>query len=563
MENCVHTKSGFVVMKNILKNITAFLFLTFCILPFVEPLEAQVLSEKSTEITVKNGEKFYVHTVKRKETLSSIVELYDVSEIDVLLNNSNIKRGKVKTGQKLLIPFIQNELENDIVQDEMIDPGFLIEKDCDMVFVSPDSIYRVALMLPLFLEQVDSVLLKSPANVKLLTAKPFSFIHFYEGFMIAVDSLVNTRNLKLELKIYDIDNNITKVDVAMQDPWLKNADLIIGPFYIKPFEMMMSFADTNGIMIVNPLTNRSNLVDNQPNLVKVKPSYYSQIDYVKNLVKDRYVDNNVFIVRMDNNGDSTIIADLSRELKEVINPYTLVSNRKIVSRLRMIYNKMEDKDEVNIEDVEFHSDGTLLDYTLANVLIDDSVRFNNDVYVVNYNNDRLETVNKYGSVARNNVVIVYTDQSVAATQLINKVNMLTERYPVTLICMPEWSKFDKLFSENLMNMSSVYLDDKFLDYNSVAVNSFICKFRKIYGTEPTDYAYQGFDIAWYFLNALMRFGPDMSSCLPYYQIPLLNNDFVFVRNEDGDGLENINWNMYQFKNYEKVKIETFNIIDMK
>lgn len=563
MENCVHTKSGFVVMKNILKNITAFLFLTFCILPFVEPLEAQVLSEKSTEITVKNGEKFYVHTVKRKETLSSIVELYDVSEIDVLLNNSNIKRGKVKTGQKLLIPFIQNELENDIVQDEMIDPGFLIEKDCDMVFVSPDSIYRVALMLPLFLEQVDSVLLKSPANVKLLTAKPFSFIHFYEGFMIAVDSLVNTRNLKLELKVYDIDNNITKVDVAMQDPWLKNADLIIGPFYIKPFEMMMGFADTNGIMIVNPLTNRSNLVDNQPNLVKVKPSYYSQIDYVKNLVKDRYVDNNVFIVRMDNNGDSTIIADLSRELKEVINPYTLVSNRKIVSRLRMIYNKMEDKDEVNIEDVEFHSDGTLLDYTLANVLIDDSVRFNNDVYVVNYNNDRLETVNKYGSVARNNVVIVYTDQSVAATQLINKVNMLTERYPVTLICMPEWSKFDKLFSENLMNMSSVYLDDKFLDYNSVAVNSFICKFRKIYGTEPTDYAYQGFDIAWYFLNALMRFGPDMSSCLPYYQIPLLNNDFVFVRNEDGDGLENINWNMYQFKNYEKVKIETFNIIDMK
>lgn len=550
-------------MKNILKNITAFLFLTFCILPFVEPLEAQVLSEKSTEITVKNGEKFYVHTVKRKETLSSIVELYGVSEIDVLLNNSSIKRGKVKTGQKLLIPFIQNELENDIVQDEMIDPGFLIEKDCDMVFVSPDSIYRVALMLPLFLEQVDSVLLKSPANVKLLTAKPFSFIHFYEGFMIAVDSLVNTRNLKLELKIYDIDNNITKVDVAMQDPWLKNADLIIGPFYIKPFEMMMGFADTNGIMIVNPLTNRSNLVDNQPNLVKVKPSYYSQIDYVKNLVKDRYVDNNVFIVRMDNNGDSTIIADLSRELKEVINPYTLVSNRKIVSRLRMIYNKMEDKDEVNIEDVEFHSDGTLLDYTLANVLIDDSVRFNNDVYVVNYNNDRLETVNKYGSVARNNVVIVYTDQSVAATQLINKVNMLTERYPVTLICMPEWSKFDKLFSENLMNMSSVYLDDKFLDYNSVAVNSFICKFRKIYGTEPTDYAYQGFDIAWYFLNALMRFGPDMSSCLPYYQIPLLNNDFVFVRNEDGDGLENINWNMYQFKNYEKVKIETFNIIDMK
>lgn len=563
MENCVHTKSGFVVMKNILKNITAFLFLTFCILPFVEPLEAQVLSEKSTEITVKNGEKFYVHTVKRKETLSSIVELYGVSEIDVLLNNSNIKRGKVKTGQKLLIPFIQNELENDIVQDEMIDPGFLIEKDCDMVFVSPDSIYRVALMLPLFLEQVDSVLLKSPANVKLLTAKPFSFIHFYEGFMIAVDSLVNTRNLKLELKVYDIDNNITKVDVAMQDPWLKNADLIIGPFYIKPFEMMMGFADTNGIMIVNPLTNRSNLVDNQPNLVKVKPSYYSQIDYVRNLVKDRYVDNNVFIVRMDDNGDSTIIADLSRELKEVINPYTLVSNRKIVSCLRMIYNKMEDKDEVNIEDVEFHSDGTLLDYTLANVLIDDSVRFNNDVYVVNYNNDRLETVNKYGSVARNNVVIVYTDQSVAATQLINKVNMLTERYPVTLICMPEWSKFDKLFSENLMNMSSVYLDDKFLDYNSVAVNSFICKFRKIYGTEPTDYAYQGFDIAWYFLNALMRFGPDMSSCLPYYQIPLLNNDFVFVRNEDGDGLENINWNMYQFKNYEKVKIETFNIIDMK
>ena len=33
--------------------------------------------------------------------------------------------------------------------------------------------------------------------------------------------------------------------------------------------------------------------------------------------------------------------------------------------------------------------------------------------------------------------------------------MLTERFPVNLIVLPDWSNYDKLFNENLMKMNSV------------------------------------------------------------------------------------------------------------
>ena len=85
---------------------------------------------------------------------------------------------------------------------------------------------HVALMVPLYLEQVDEAFFEAEPSNKTLLTKPFSFLHFYEGFMMAADSVVNSRNMKLDLKVYDVDNVVNKAYDAVADPWLANADLI-------------------------------------------------------------------------------------------------------------------------------------------------------------------------------------------------------------------------------------------------------------------------------------------------------------------------------------------------
>ena len=83
-------------------------------------------------------------------------------------------------------------------------------------------------MVPLFLEQVtEEFFLSEPSN-KTLDTKPFSFLDFYEGFMIAADSVANSRGMNLELKVFDVDNSIAKAEEAIKDPWLEDVDLIVG-----------------------------------------------------------------------------------------------------------------------------------------------------------------------------------------------------------------------------------------------------------------------------------------------------------------------------------------------
>ena len=173
----------------------------------------------------------------------------------------------------------------------------------------------------------------------------------------------------------------------------------------------------------------------------------------------------------------------------------------------------------------------------------------------NYSIDSLNEVKKIASSIRENLFIVYGENKVFATEILNKINILSGEYPSKLIALPDWSKFDRLFNENLMKLNTVIFDDDYTDYDTYAVGNFICKFRDNYATEPKDIAYHGFNIAWYFLNALMNYGDNINIGITSYNIPLLNTRYSFERNSADDGLLNTYWNMYMYQDYEKKQLQ--------
>lgn len=413
---------------------------------------------------------------------------------------------------------------------------------------------RVALMVPLYLEQVDEEFFETEPSNKTLLAKPFSFLHFYEGFMIAADSVVNMRNMKLDLKVYDVDNDTHKAAQAVADPWLAKADLIVGPFYIKPFKIVSQFAEQYNIPIVNPVTQRTDVIENHPNVIKVKPSLECQTASLDSLTKHCYHANNVFIIREDKYSDTLIINKINDIVKRNIDSCSYVGNEHIVKTIRGHHKRWKYL-KIKFDATDYLTDNISLDVNMLKQNINDSTAFVNHAVNINYERDSLNPVKHYASSMRNNLFVVYGNDKVFANEIVNKVTKLIEHYPITVIMLPEWSKFDKLFNDNLMKMHAIYFDDKYIDYQNIRVKSFICKFRNRYETEPNDYAYQGFDIGWYFLNALDLFGREMTENLPCYDIPLLQTRFIFHKNNENSGYENVFWNVYQFKGYNKIVLK--------
>jgi hypothetical protein len=156
------------------------------------------------------------------------------------------------------------------------------------------------------------------------------------------------------------------------------------------------------------------------------------------------------------------------------------------------------------------------------------------------------------SSARDNILVAYGENIVFATKILNTINKSARQYPITLIGLPNWTEFDNLLVPNLLNMNTIYFDDHFVNYNDSLVLDFVDDFRAKYRCEPEAYAFEGFDVGWYFLNALMDYGPHSLGCLLYEHRPLLHTRYYFTKGRYEDGLENRYWNMYQ---YDKPSVE--------
>ena len=165
------------------KTFLTFLFLCVAAMCCSPELGAQE-SLKSQVVTEYDGKPYYIHTVDKKQSLKDIADMYDVTIYEILKENKDVKYN-VKAGELLRIPYRPKE---EVAIDAIManDSTKYVEEYLLSTFDS-ERLYKVALMMPLYLEQVDDAFMEAEVSNKQLLAKPFSYLHFYEGFMIAVD----------------------------------------------------------------------------------------------------------------------------------------------------------------------------------------------------------------------------------------------------------------------------------------------------------------------------------------------------------------------------------------
>ena len=230
------------------------------------------------------------HEVQKKETLFSISKIYGISVVDLLKANPDIKTDKLKRKSILNIPFkkvVKITAIND--RNEELDSVLVISEKDNSLFSKKlkRKNLNVALLAPLKLNSIllDSVELtkKTLSELNLTTIS----ISFLNGLKSTIKEL-KERGVKIDLSIYDTENNINKIkELKAQD--FSSYDLVIGPFINRNFN---EFAQDFDNLIVSPLVNNGIKLKNNviqtigPDTLKRK-SIYKMIDDRINEIEDQ------------------------------------------------------------------------------------------------------------------------------------------------------------------------------------------------------------------------------------------------------------------------------------
>lgn len=486
---------------------------------------------------------YITHKTDRKDKIQKIADKYDVSVAEVVAINPGIQK-KVSKGSEVKIPVKEQPL---VILDTL--PDYQIDLDLNLpTCYKPENkerTYNIALMIPLFLEEIDSLYVKEDQDLStLVQLKSFRFIQFYEGFKIAIDSMKN-QGMNLNLFIYDVDNSAAKTDAVLLTSELSSMDLIVGPFYGKSFEKVASFAKIYNINIVNPLSEREEIIYNNNNVFKVKPSVQAQSDIIAHLIPEHFPEDNIILARHNKYKYQHTASFLKNSINTSRNTRIAIPNKAILEYI---------KD--NKKGTKLYAESTVLDQAKLLEHPERETFFSNTVKEARYSEDSIGGIKMNLNPVRNNIVIALTNENVFSQELYSQLNKLSADFPITLLAVPGWKEPEDFETEHLLNLNYHHFTSGIIDKDDEDVKLWILKFRDKFKTDPSsqEYAFEGFDTGFFFLNALFHFGPDFGPCLGNMSIKLLNTSYQF-KQQDKDGYENAYWDLCNYKDFNVEKVD--------
>lgn len=152
-----------------------------------------------------------------------------------------------------------------------------------------------------------------------------------------------------------------------------------------------------------------------------------------------------------------------------------------------------------------------------------------------------------------NYVIAFSDNAAYTLDLTRRFFELRNDYLITMVGLPDWGSMEGLEMEYLIALRTHLMTKQFVDYREPATNRFVLQYQETYRTDPPKLAFQGFDVAMYFLTALREYGTGFTRCIDSLKVSLMQTRFEFLRSKTG-GFENQHWPIYRYENYRLVPL---------
>jgi LysM repeat protein len=409
------------------------------------------------EVVKTSDEDFTVHKVEKLETMFSLTNMYGISSEELIEANPELADG-VKEGMLLKIPN-QVKAEKALFED----------------FIDPDKRLKVALMLP-FKAGRDSLDFK---NDRLLNITS----DFYFGAMIALDSL-KKQGLSVHAVVYDTENDARVSERLARRPEMKEFDAVIGPLFLSNLQRVSRNLESNGPLLVSPISSKDHSNMGNLNLVQEKASIDQLTDEMMEYIKRTHENQNLIIIKNSTDKSQHIYERIRKDIDELVQ-----AEEEVIV--------MEPKDGY-IDPELFRVFRDTLDRGIVNwfLVTDDEPAFLGDVF--------------------------------------NNLGVFPEVDSLVVFGFEKSRNYNKIDNNFLARVHFHYPTSILVDSDNETYKSFESMYRKKYHTLPSDYSIEGFDVTY---DLLMRLSFN-SDLIGQGKSQRLGTRFSYIENTSGSILNN-------------------------
>jgi len=301
-----------------------------------------------------------------------------------------------------------------------------------------------------------------------LLQKSKDALEIYEGMVMALEQLRGI-GMNINVYVFDTENSESKTQSIVSQLYSYPLDLIIGPVYNKNLKIIAEFAKNTSTYMISPLSPSTTNTEGNPYYILANPSIETHCRRIFDFILLNYSAQNIISISRSTPREKGL-ADL-------------------------------------IENYALSSGGT------ANV---------NKVLVTG--EIELET---YLSPFGNNVIIVPSFNEIFVSETIRRLNILSQKFQITLFGMPNWLDMESVDIDALQNLN-FHITNEFWEVDEHEDNQGFSEiYKERFSGKPTEMAKKGFDLLVYFGRLLGTNGRMVSSGFGFAPHDGIYNKFSF------------------------------------
>ncbi|MCQ2278376.1 MAG: LysM peptidoglycan-binding domain-containing protein [Bacteroidales bacterium] len=306
-------------------------------------------------------------TVEKGQSVFSIAKKYNTTSERIYQLNPKVKKDGLKAGQKLKVPVMGKESakapEKKPAEKKPVEkkPAVPVAKPTTTApaiqfnpreRISNDKVH-ISIMMPLRLNEMDKISTTKfdidQRDINIKTFKSFEYIQFYEGILMAVDDL-EKRGISVVLNVVDVPNDADSTVVkAFNSHNVAESDFIICLLTRRPFAKAAELARNNRVCIISPMSNRDEILTNNPYVVKYQPSNASVARNMLKIVSSQFPGSNIYVIHSNNQDENGLLEELQLQANShglSLNLFEWSKNAQLATTLR----KTRDNVIINIYD---------------------------------------------------------------------------------------------------------------------------------------------------------------------------------------------------------------------
>ena len=396
-----------------------------------------IIDKESIETTLNYFNK--IKNIQIQEDIYSMIEpeikkISSFNQLKTLYKNyANNKIIAKYYGRSLLKEYLSDEIIDEIT--EILD---LVERD--ELFVIENKKFRVAVLLPFMFDGFD--------NDNFIKNNNF-IMDLYSGILFGHKNY-DSINSMIDIIPFDTRRDPIVVRKIIQEGNLDNVDLIIGPLYGKPIEIIKQFCLENKILMINPLSSNNKIIDDNRYSLLFKPSIKTVAEKASEFSINRFNTNKNTVIFYENNFQDSLIAKIYYDNLEK-------------NGFNIIYSKSVSKDDSRLI---LDSLASTYEEILSDSIYDTLKNISGILIKDGRGIDELDTAYKYIEkfyIEEDSIghVFVSSKNSLFASNIISAVDIRNDTIPV--LGFEDWLKFNLISINQFQDLDISLISPSFFN----------------------------------------------------------------------------------------------------